>query len=73
MATLHPERVGHGRDEREIKLEGFEPVQKPAGTLYTSRWNTIMTVNGGEIQKVRLERTDVCRNLPASTAGPFTG
>jgi hypothetical protein len=47
--------------------------RKAAGVLFTNRWRTIMAVNGGEIQKVKLDRTDKCRNLPASTVGLFTG
>jgi chitinase len=54
-------------------LKVLNQFRKPAGALYTRRWNTIMAVNGGEIQKVKLDRTDICRNLPASTLGPFTG
>jgi len=54
-------------------LKVLNQYRKPAGALYARRWNTIMAVTGGEIQKVKLERTDICRNLPASRKGPFTG
>lgn len=59
------------RARADLKL--MNQVRKNAGVAYRALWQTIMAVNGGEIQKVKLERTDKCRNLPASTVGPFTG
>ena len=61
----------HGFEECAEQFEGAASV-KFAGMLYTTRWRTMLGVNGGEIQKAKLER-DVYRNLPASTVGPFTG
>lgn len=52
---------------REMNLN-----RKSAGARYTGLWATMMGVNG-EMRKVKLERTDHCRNLPASTAGVWTG
>jgi hypothetical protein len=46
---------------------------KAAGLQYTARWRTVMNVNGGEIQKVKLTRMDKRQNLPASSVGPFIG
>jgi hypothetical protein len=54
-------------------LKMMNVKRKFAGAAYTQRWGTIMAVNGGEIQKVKLDRTDKCTNLPASTIGAFTG
>lgn len=59
------------RARADLKL--MNQLRKNAGVAYRAFWQTIMAVNGGEIQKVKLERTDKCRNLPASTVGPFTG
>ena len=45
-------------------LRLLEQTRKPAGVRFTQptqRWATVMGVNGGEIQKVKLERTDMCR------------
>jgi chitinase len=54
-------------------LKVMDQSLKSSGVLYLTRWRTVMNRNGGEIQKVKLERTDRRRNLPASTVGPFTG
>jgi chitinase len=54
-------------------LKVMDQSRKSVGVLYLTRWRTVMNRNGREIQKVKLERTDRCRNLPASTVGAFTG
>lgn len=61
--------VKRARDDLKI----MNQRRKSAGLPYRTFWQTVMAVNNGEIQKVKLERTDKCRNLPASTVGPFTG
>lgn len=61
--------VRRARDDLKI----MNQRRKNAGLPYRALWQTVMAVNGGEIQKVKLERTDKCRNLPASTVGLFTG
>lgn len=45
-----------------------------AVSFYALAWSTVMSVtSSGEIQKVKLARTDKCRNLPATTIGRFRG
>ncbi|KAI0123659.1 hypothetical protein BJ170DRAFT_659563 [Xylariales sp. AK1849] len=59
------------RARKDLKM--MDQNREAAGILYTQRWATIMAVNGGEIQKVKLDRVDICRNLPGTTVGPYTG
>lgn len=54
-------------------LKMMDQQRKAAGVVYTGLWSTIMGTTAGEIQKVKLDRTDVCKSLPASTVGPYTG
>ncbi|KAF2223854.1 hypothetical protein BDZ85DRAFT_296016 [Elsinoe ampelina] len=54
-------------------LKMMDQQRGAAGALYATRWLAVMNVALGEIQKIKLERTDKCRNLPASTAGRYTG
>lgn len=53
-------------------LKALEQARK-LSPLFTLRWRTIMGVANGEIQKVKLGRTDKCMNLPPSTLGRYTG
>jgi hypothetical protein len=54
-------------------LKSMDQLRKPAGIPYSNWWGNVMRVNGGEIQKVKLDRTDKCQDLPPSTVGPYTG
>ncbi|RSL40913.1 hypothetical protein CEP54_015977 [Fusarium duplospermum] len=46
--------------------------RKQATLIYTALWDEVMKI-GGEMRKVKLDRTDKCLNLPASNVGPWTG
>lgn len=54
-------------------LKSMYQLKKSAGLPYINYWRNIMNINGGEIQKVKLARTDKCQNLPASTVGLYAG
>lgn len=54
-------------------LKMMKNRRESAGVRYDAFWRSVMNVNGGKIQEVKLTRTDQCRNSSASTVGPFTG
>jgi len=60
-------------ERARMDLKMMNQNRKTAGAPYTAFWLTIMNIPAGEIQKVKLERTDLCRNLPASTVGRYRG
>jgi chitinase len=61
--------VQQARDD----LKMMNQMKSSTGLPFLVYWSLIMAINGGEIQKVRLARTDKCINLPASKVGAFIG